>query len=275
VDWVRGRLVYGRSLRSWIPDDFERYARVLHPAHVRKQAVDHISERSVPWSQISGWSGKPFDATSSIHDLSVRDDGMSWLRQGASLPMEGELERPLVDRLAEILAQATSTPGLLWLLVWYGYGTGVPLQARGRWWNRRRSRRRHRRPADDPRPLVDVSPSLTHSGRRYLLHRGSIETPSDRNDDWVFNNTPPSFWWPADRAWFVSTDIDWSSTYIAGSADLIDRLLDDRTLEVFVAEQGPFRSPDQIRTSVSGLKGRLKGIRVQPCGLGGMLESSL
>jgi hypothetical protein len=46
---------------------------------------------------------------------------------------------------------------------------------------------------------------------------------------------PPSFWWDADRTWFVSTDIDSASTYIGGSPGLVDRLLEDESLEVFPA----------------------------------------
>ena len=30
--------------------------------------------------------------------------------------------------------------------------------------------------------------------------------------------------WPADRAWFVATEIDFEWTFVAGTEDLIDRL---------------------------------------------------
>lgn len=45
----------------------------------------------------------------------------------------------------------------------------------------------------------------------------------------------PAFWWPDDRAWFVSTEIDAQSTYVAGRAELIDRLLATDGLEVYPA----------------------------------------
>lgn len=41
----------------------------------------------------------------------------------------------------------------------------------------------------------------------------------------------PMYWWPQDRAWFLSTGIDAQSTYIAGGAGLIDRLLSDPGLK--------------------------------------------
>jgi len=31
-------------------------------------------------------------------------------------------------------------------------------------------------------------------------------------------------WWPADRAWFVATEIDFEWAFVAGTEDLIDRL---------------------------------------------------
>jgi hypothetical protein len=41
-----------------------------------------------------------------------------------------------------------------------------------------------------------------------------------------------NIWWAADRSWFVATEIDLSVTYVGGSRELIDRLLQDRRLEV-------------------------------------------
>ena len=41
----------------------------------------------------------------------------------------------------------------------------------------------------------------------------------------------PNFWWPEDRAWFVSTEVDGESTYLGGSGPLIDRVVSDPGLE--------------------------------------------
>lgn len=38
----------------------------------------------------------------------------------------------------------------------------------------------------------------------------------------------PSIVWPEDRRWCVVTPFQFSSTYVAGSADLIGKLLDPR-----------------------------------------------
>jgi hypothetical protein len=42
----------------------------------------------------------------------------------------------------------------------------------------------------------------------------------------------PNLMWPADRAWFVTTNIDSTWTGVGGSADLIDDLLAEPRLEV-------------------------------------------
>jgi hypothetical protein len=72
---------------------------------------------------------------------------------------------------------------------------------------------------------------LTRSGRRYELHRGRIDAEVDTGERNPLQ-APPSFWWPDDRAWFVTTDIDSVSTYVGGSDALIRVLLSDDALEV-------------------------------------------
>lgn len=51
---------------------------------------------------------------------------------------------------------------------------------------------------------------------------------------------PPTYqsanlWWPDDRAWCVATEIDFNTTYIAGSRTLLDALLGSGALEVYEA----------------------------------------
>ena len=42
----------------------------------------------------------------------------------------------------------------------------------------------------------------------------------------------PSLIWPADRSWFVASEVDFDSTVIGGSRSLVDALLDAPGLEV-------------------------------------------
>ena len=239
LEWLRGRLVYALSVGSWMPNDFDRYARILHPAHLWEETGGNVLARPVPWRDVSAWSGKPLHRASSVHEIARRPEGTLWQAQGASLPLEGQLEPPYLDRLVEALGEEPSTPDALWLLLWSGYrGTGTPLRMTGR---RTRAPRRRTFLRTSPRSRkadsahgseMEISPSLSASGRKYFLHQGSIQPSSEDRERSVFEE-PPSFWWGADRAWFVSTDIDSSSTYVGGSPGLIDRLLEDELLEVF------------------------------------------
>lgn len=212
-----------------MPEGFERYARLLHPAY-------HHQEGYVPWSRVAEWSGRELHSTVNFEDLATREDGQRWSPAGG--PGE-ELDRSLCANLSTILGQFTSTPELCWYCVWSGYGD-LKLD----------------------QPEIEITPMITASGRRYFLSRGpvkavtTLEFPttahllraegpeSDELEDEmmpepVFHS--PNFWWPEDRAWFVSSEIDGPSTYVGGSKRLIARLLDDEELEVLPASvEDPF-----------------------------------
>ena len=213
--WFGWTMVGGAALRSWIPDVFERYARILHPA----ERWTGGPTEWVRWKELSAWSGKPLAPTSSVHDLALRDDGATWPGPETERPLEGQLQPPHMDHLLGILAGGTASPTELWLLVWNGYGTQEDLSQDA---------------------VVEIHPSW-HGFRAYFLFRGSFDV-SEVNEEIMFE--PPSFWWPEDRAWFVSTDIDASSTYVGGSSALIGQLMSDDLLEVLPAElDDPFDGP--------------------------------
>lgn len=71
-------------------------------------------------------------------------------------------------------------------------------------------------------------------GCSYGLDMGVRQTLLDYADS-MFEH-PPSFWWPEDRTWFASSDIDSSSTYVGGSKELIEQILHDSSLEAFPAD---------------------------------------
>lgn len=215
VDWLIGELDWGNTLRSWIPAGFERYARILHPAYITIGKEWSAREAQVPWATVSEWSGRPLHALSHIRDLMVRADGHEWRRQGEGglEPHQGELERTSLSCLLEHLAERTTTLNEIWMLIWTGYGG----------------------PADTIGLPVEASVQLTGSGRKYVLRRGSI-VPSLKDCEDSFSEHPPCFWWPADRSWFAVCDIDAASTYLGGSKELIEQILNDPFLETFPAE---------------------------------------
>lgn len=199
-----------------MPEGFESYARILHPAYRNVRAEGRvIAQIAIPWSAICEWSGKPLHSQSHIQDISLNTDGLDWSEdgEGGYTPLQGQLdEEPLASLLVH-LAVETSDLEEIWMLTWTGFG-GPPdivgLPTRVTWF-------------------------LAITGREYVLRKGSITSTPTSLEDRRFTN-PPTFWWPDDRRWFASSDIDASSTYIGGSKELIERILKDPSLEAFPAD---------------------------------------
>jgi hypothetical protein len=216
LEWWASDLVAGKRVRSWLPDVFERYARILHPAYLRKETPNGITEEPVTWREVSRWSGKVLTTGACIDDLLVRSDGGFWSERG-SRPREGRLDEVYLRRLVELLAPTIGVAQDVWFLVWGGYGALTSEQ-----------REQER---------MELNSSWRGSSRAYLLFRGSIGAPGDDAEPNLLAEPlrpipkPPSFWWPTNREWFVSTDIDSLSTYIGGSASLIESVLGDDVLE--------------------------------------------
>ena len=249
VAWLAARLWpwHGATkVGNLIPEGFAAYARLLHPAY-------HPQGQDVPWARVAEWSGKTLRPTIAFDDLATREDGATWSSTGGSRPRE-ELDPAVCGHLATVLRAFTSTPELSWFCIWTGYGDLVLEQLQ-----------------------IEITPGFTSSGRTYYVWRGPVDAVTelefpfpdptwlrehsrhgkkspyvsaaiievDEADDGarepitVFHS--PNFWWPEDRAWFVSTEIDGYSTYIGGSTNLVDRLLGDPNLEVEPADpRDPF-----------------------------------
>ena len=71
---------------------------------------------------------------------------------------------------------------------------------------------------------------LEVAGRGLLLVRGPVEFAAANLVPEPASQSANA-WWPADRAWFVATDIDLMTTYVGGSAACIAELLATDGLE--------------------------------------------
>jgi hypothetical protein len=73
----------------------------------------------------------------------------------------------------------------------------------------------------------------------YALFRGSLDIV-DRFGDWATEDIlfvrSPNLFWPADRAWFVATEVDFDPTLVGGSIALLDDLLRSSVLETTEVE---------------------------------------
>ena len=219
---VAGRRPFAAyAVGSLVPVVFERYVRVLHPA---------TSDAGAPvrWATVAAWSGR------TVHPLAQWDAvcrPLGGIAPGSPFvepPDTGGLRDPQLAALCGLLAAHTKSPEDCYTGVWHGYG----------WLDR----------ADLPGSL-----ELRLDQRIFLVRRGPIEMAREigwRHPDQTFVPEPPTILWPRDRAWFVAGDVDLDSTYLGGSADLIDALLAEPRLEAL--EIGPgdpiTASSDQVNS---------------------------
>ena len=202
-------------VEALLPRGYAAYARLFHPAMTQ-------DDQQVRWSTVAEWSGKIHHRLMSFEGISVPKPGYgSTDRPWADDPWKGRMEPEDIVALSRFLSDFTSTPEQYFFAVWDGYGSfsvggsalmtpsgGIPLL---------------------PPMGVEKAQRIKGVAREYLLYSG----PPTFIDFLDFSGLDgPNIWWPADRSWCVSTDIDLDSTYVGGSEECIERLLSHPSLEV-------------------------------------------
>lgn len=211
ADWVGGRLapVEDGTLGAVVPRGFEAYARILHPP-------------SLPDGAPTTWGAVCAAAGYEPHPL------MQWEAAGADWPgtepYVGSLESEPLTVLADVLADYTR--GWCYFALWDGFGWmhGSPAISftDGR-----------RIPPAFPPDVLD-GPRLHLPHRDYLLFRGQLADLLHLG--WTYSGgtedlQSPNLMWPADKSWFVATEIDFDSTLVGGTDDLVETLLATEGLE--------------------------------------------
>ncbi|MGH2728296.1 MAG: hypothetical protein ACRDKS_15110 [Actinomycetota bacterium] len=228
ADWiVRTVKPWGRDrvrLWSFLPDTFERYARVLHPAR-RTEGT----RGTVRWRDLAARRGVTIGPATGFREVSGLDpaDQTAWYN---AAPNEGTLEPEQVAALAEILEPFTETPGRCWAAIWEGWGSWRPGSSATLV-----SVTSDAQPAPaPPRPAgveidIDSVARFEIPHRAYLLFSARVaEVPTFAIGGW---HQAPSIWWPDDRAWCVATEVDGCSTYVGGSAPCVAALIGSDEVE--------------------------------------------
>jgi hypothetical protein len=232
--WVR------EALREWpvgrrfivsdlVPPVFEAYARILHRPHRSHDG----REPTGTWRERAAELGielGPNTTREALEGTPAPGSGMlAWSVQ------QGAISLTEATTLASFLKDQTSTPDSCWFAMWSSWASpGAPLvmmrglfpHARARW--RARIRSLH-----EGRAIAKLSTFqiLGSSGRICLLLGGRVADVSRVSVDGWYHS--PALWWPDDRAWFVHTEIDGTSTYIGGSRAMVGRLVEGQVLESF------------------------------------------
>jgi hypothetical protein len=108
-------------------------------------------------------------------------------------------------------------------------------------------------------PEILDGPRVSMPGRDYILFAGPLAAagelgwrcgellnaayPERESDPNEFEPQSPSLFWPGDRAWCEATEIDLDSTYVGGSPQLIEALLNDPRFEAWPAQLEAFERP--------------------------------
>ena len=218
--WIRERLhPFARDVGSVVPEGFDAYARIFHPARA-------LHDTEVRWSEVAAASGRAVHSEMQFHSIASPMPGRGTGLESWYGPRNGTLSVSQVRALIPLLAGHTSTPDRCWFCLWEGYGYLTGGMAVTYLW-----------PVDQPKPpprvLGPPRPKLPKARVR-LPHRDYVlfTGPAGQAEGW---EDGPNLWWPDDRAWCVASEIDFPYTYVGGSARLIQEILADPSLEALPA----------------------------------------
>lgn len=233
--WIKPRLEgeIGMVCQQ-VPKGFEAYARILHPA-------DDSGGNPVRWAEVAAACGTTAHAEMQWNAIIGAPDpragpGAKW--EGGE-PSIGGMDLDELDALCELLAVRTSDPedcffGLCRIWAW----------------------------CDDLFPLEkQEQPELKLPlGRDHLVLQGPLaavdqigQTFSQSKSSWVAvkmgegSDEPPempkfsfryapSLIWPSDHSWLVASEVDFDSTLVGGSAELIEAIIESPALEAWIVE---------------------------------------
>lgn len=220
--WLEARLSgkSGAVTRS-VPDGYPAYARILHPPR-------DGDDEPVTWAAVATTTGGTVHALAQWHAVvdSPNRVKVGESRWPYSSPSTGSLDEEALSPLCDVLAAHTTTPDDCFYGLWAGWG-----------WIYGSSAVATLGSHEPVASLLDVqeqaSPRLHLPGRDYLLLRGPLSGAlalSCYGESWPAWQSP-NLLWPADRAWFLASEIDFNSTLVAGDAALIADILACPALE--------------------------------------------
>ena len=209
-DWIAPRLgPFGGWVGSVAPRGYAAYARVLHPVESGETAA------LTPWDRTCATSGATPHALMQWSAVAGSSDGT---------PDAGNLDARSLRALCLLLITRTPAQECFFAL-WEGHG----------WVDCRGST--PPRPSGYPVEILD-RPRLELPHRSYLLFSGPLTESPLFVDPHGVGPQSPNLFWPADRSWFVATEIDFDSTIVAGSVELVAAVLAEPGLEAWPVGPG-------------------------------------
>ena len=246
--WIAPRLggEFGAVTRT-VPSRYPAYARICHPAA-------EPDGRLTTWPRVAQATGRQPHPLMQWHALVGSSDPFN-MRDSlwpGSNPERGNLVPEVLGPLSDLLAGHTATPEHCWFCLWEGWG----------WIHDSVSRSASRAAAtrgpttftaegaaiDEPIPAFSAAelsrPRVHLPHRDYLLLAGPLPAALQIGH-WItadcFFPQSPNLFWPEDRAWCVASEIDFDSTLLGGTTELIDAILQAPTFDSW-----PIRPDDSL-----------------------------
>jgi hypothetical protein len=198
------------TVAATIPDGFESYARIFH-------RVNGNAEPDIRWADVAASKGTRVHPEVQFHTMArvslYRHAVLDGVLQGP--PDHGELDTIQLAALALILQAHATTPQDIYQAVWNGWGGFEP--GRGSI------------PAGPEQSLT-----VAKGFRSYWVFRGGfaeLAHPPWFDDEPGTNTQSPNLAWPVDRSWCMATEIDFDSTLVGGTAELIAAVVHSPGLE--------------------------------------------
>lgn len=231
--WIAARLEgrFGVVTRT-VPSGFAAYARVCHPATDR-------SGREATWPEVARQTGRQAHPLMQWHALvgSADSHNMTGSLWPGDDPRRGTLAGEALARLCDVLADHTATADRCVFCLWEGWGW-IDSSAAGDADAAPRAARASSVDvspigADDPiapafSPEELRRPRLQLPDRAYLLLTGPLAAALQigwQHGPHSFAPQSPNLFWPADHAWCVASEIDFDSTLVGGTTELVDAVL--------------------------------------------------
>jgi hypothetical protein len=221
-----------------VPSAYAAYVRICHPAKGE-------GDTPVSWADVAAATGRQAHALMQWHALvgspdSLNFTGSLWC---GGPPQRGDLASAPFAALCDLLAAHTHSPSACFFGVWEGWawvhggGARFTLVTRA-------ELHEGIAPTTEPIPPAFTEQKrdqarLVLPGREYILLAGPLSAASQIGDPHGlqgFQSHSPNLMWPADRAWFVASEIDFDSTLVGGTTDLIGAILDDPALDAWPVE---------------------------------------
>lgn len=224
AEWIEDRLApFGSCVSAIVPDGFEAYVRIFHPATERN------NER-IRWADVAAKSCRTMHRLAQFHAINrpqVSDV------DPANGPDPGELPPDLLTALCGALATHTTSPQSCFFCLWEGYdwrdsgGSGcitfTPLGYSG-----------------PPPPLFENKDSVSEIIRTAVASEVRVRLP--HRDHLMFEGPlegatelprSPNLFWPEDRGWCVVSEIDLYCTLVGGTNGLAESITANPALEAW------------------------------------------